>query len=168
MEVQRSADSIPMDAKYQLYQEGPTQPPKTVQRPLERIMWLYHLWYMCQTWRLAGQIYPATLYECCPWRCMTELHNFKEGVCEHVICMIVAVKQFDSHWSVLWINAANVWWNSNKTKDLFIFKIKDRSSVLIGLYFAGMPTTQWYLGSISKSISIKISKSKTVQLLCPF
>lgn len=49
MEVQRSADSIPMDAKYQLYQEGPTQPPKTVQRPLERIMWLYHLWYMGQT-----------------------------------------------------------------------------------------------------------------------
>lgn len=30
MEVQQSADSIPMDAKYQLYQEGQTQPPETV------------------------------------------------------------------------------------------------------------------------------------------
>lgn len=31
-------------------------------------------------WRPAGQLYPATLFECCPWRCMTELHNFQEGV----------------------------------------------------------------------------------------
>lgn len=62
MEVQQSADSIPMDAKYQLYQEGQTQPPETVQRPLERIMRLYHLWYMCQTEGLqANSILPRYL-----------------------------------------------------------------------------------------------------------
>lgn len=33
-----------------------------------------------------------------------------------------------------------------------IYPAKTKNSVLIGLYFAGMPTTQWLLGPISKAI----------------